>query len=63
MLVSLKDDESKKTEAVWERNGFFNVQRSELTIKNSNFPDNTLVYVNNGSISTVKCGHAIYLEL
>ena len=63
MLVSLKDDESKTTETVWELNGCFNVQRSELAIKNSNLPENTLVYVNNGSISTVKCGHAIYLEL
>ena len=40
MLVSLKDGESKKKEAAWEQNGFFNVQRSELA-------DNTLVYVNN----------------
>ena len=44
------------------QNGFFNVQRSELTIKKPNFLDNTLVYFNNGSISTVKGGYAIYLE-
>ena len=44
------------------QNGFFNVQRSEFTIKKPNFLDNTLVYFNNGSISTVKGGYAIYLE-
>ena len=38
MLISLKEDESKKT--VWSGNGFFDEQRSDLTItkekKNSN---------------------------
>ena len=62
MLISLKDDESKKTETVWPGNGFFNEQRSDLTITKPNFLENTLVYINQGSISTVKCGHAIYLE-
>ena len=62
MLISLKDNESKKTETVWKENGFFNEQRSDLTITKPHFPENTLVYVNQGSISTVKGGHAIYLE-
>ena len=62
MLILLKDNESKKTETVWKENGFFNEQRSDLTITKPNFPENTLVYVNQGSISTVKGGHAIYLE-
>ena len=44
------------------RLGFFNEQRNDLTITKPNFPENTLVYVNQGSISTVKGGHAIYLE-
>ena len=52
----------KKTETVWKENGFFNEQRSDLTITKPNFPENTLVYANQGSISTVKGGHAIYLE-
>ena len=62
MLISLKDNESKKTETMWSGNGFFNEQRSDLTITKPNFLENTLVYVNQGSISTVKGGHAIYLE-
>ena len=62
MLISLKDNESKKTETMWSGNGFFNEQRSDLTITKPNFPENALVYVNQGSISTIKRGHAIYLE-
>ena len=61
MLISLKDHESKKTETVCLGNGFFDVQRSDLTIPKPNFPEKTLVYVNQGSISTAKGGHAIYL--
>ena len=33
-----------------------------MAITKPNFPENTLVYVNQGSISTVNGGHAIYLE-
>ena len=62
MLISLKHNESKKTETVWPGNGFFNEQRSDLTITKPNFLENTLVYINQGSISTVKRVHAIYLE-
>ena len=62
MLISLKDDESKITETLWKGNGFFNEQRSDLTITKPDFPENTWVYVNQGSISTVKGGHAIHLE-
>ena len=62
-LISLKDDESKKTETLWLGNRFFNEQRTDLTITKPNFPENTLVYYKNqGSISTVKGGHTIYLE-
>ena len=62
MLTSSKNNESKKTETVWPGNRFFDEQRSDLTITKPNFPENTLVYINQGSISTVKGGHAIYLE-
>ena len=62
MLISLNSNESKKTETVWLGNRFFDEQRSDLTITKPNFPENTLVYINQGSISAVKGGHAIYLE-
>ena len=62
MLISLKDNESKKTETVWSGNGFFDEERSDLTITKPNFLENTLVCINQGSISNVKGGHAIYLD-
>ena len=41
---------------------FFKEQRIDLTIPKANFPENTLCYVNQGSVSQVKDGEAIYLE-
>ena len=41
---------------------FFGDQRAGLTIKKANFPENTLVYISNGSVTPVKGRHAIYLE-
>ena len=48
MLVSFQDDESKGSEKVWLESGFFGDQRAELTIVNTNFPENTFFYVNQG---------------
>ena len=41
---------------------FFGDQRADLPIKKANFPENTLVYISNGSVAPVKGGHAIFLE-
>ena len=47
---------------MWKSNGFFGDQKTNLTIIKANFPENTLVYVNNGSIFAVKGGKtAVYL--
>ena len=63
MLVSFQDDESRNTENVWQESGFFDDHRSDLTIPKANFPENTLVYVNQGTVSLVKGGdQAIYLK-
>ena len=62
MMVSLDDHKDSNTEKVWAENGYFDDQRIELTIPKANFPENTLVYVNQGSISQMKDGQAIYLE-
>ena len=62
-LVSLQDDEFKNTKHVWQESGFFDDDRSDLTIPKANFPENTVCYVNQGSLSLVKGrGQAIYLE-
>ena len=63
MFVSFQDDESRNTEHVWQESGFFDDHRSDLTIPKANFLENTLVYVNQGSVSLVKGGgQEIYLE-
>ena len=62
-MIAMKEDKAESsTESIWKENGFFKEQRTDLTIGTSNFPENTLVYVNNGSIWPVKGGHAMYLE-
>ena len=63
MMMTLNDDnDSQKTETIWKSNGSFKEQRTYLTIKKPNFPENTLVYMNQGSISPIKSEQAIYLE-
>ena len=62
MLVTLGENKESTTEKIWEESGFFKEQRIDLTIPKANFPENTLCYVNQGSISQVKDGEAIYLE-
>ena len=63
MVASVGDDKfEKSTERVWKENRFFGDQRADLTIKKPNFPENTLVYVNNGSVTLGKGSHAIYFE-
>ena len=48
---------------MWQESGFFDDNRSDLTIPKANFPENKLVYVNQGSVSLVKGGgQATYLE-
>ena len=62
-MSRFQDYESKNTEHVWQKSGFFNDHRSDLTIPKANYPENTLCYVNQGSLSLVKGGgQAIYLE-
>ena len=63
MMISFQDDEFKNTEHAWLKSGSFDDYRSDLTILKANFPENTLCYVNQGSVSLVKGGgQAIYLE-
>ena len=63
MMISFQDGKAKNTKHVWQESGFFDDHRSDLTIPKANFPENTLMYVNQGSVSLVKGGgQAIYLE-
>ena len=63
LLFSSDDKPSLDTELIWNQNGFFGDQKGELTLNKVNFPENTLIYTNQGSISTINCEeHAIYLD-
>ena len=63
MMISMPDSKGESsTEQVWKENGFFNDQRTDLTIVKGNFPENTLVYVNNGTITPVKGAQAMYVK-
>ena len=52
--MSFTDDESKGSEKIWINSGFFDYQRAELSIQKANFPENSLIYVNQASVSLVK---------
>ena len=63
LLLSFDDKPSLDTELIWNQNGFFCNQKGELTLNKVNFPENTLIYTNQGSILTLKGEeHAIYLD-
>ena len=63
MMLSMKDDKvENSTVRIWKENGFFGDQRTDLTIVKANFPENTLVFVNNGCITPGKAGHGTYLN-
>ena len=63
MVLSFQDDESKGPENIQKENVFFGDQQAELTILKANFPENTLVYINQGTVSLLKGGDkAIYLD-
>ena len=63
MMIAMKGDKAESSaECIWKENGFFKDQRTDLTIGKPGLPENTLVYINNGSITSVKGGHGMYLE-
>ena len=63
MLLSLDEEDSNNSEKIWKKNGFFGDQKGKFTIKKANFSENTLVYCNQGTVSTLKAGeYTIYLD-
>ena len=50
-------------ERIWKQDGFFKDVRAKLNLDKVNIPENCLLYVNQGFLSTVKSGEiAMYLE-
>ena len=63
MLMTIDNNDSSASEKIWLTNGFFGDQRSDLTVSKENFPENTLLYSNQGVITNFKAGDcAIYLD-
>ena len=62
LMVSIGENKDSNTENIWKKSVFFKDQRIDLTIPKANFSENTLCYVNQGTVSQVKDGEAIYLE-
>ena len=60
-MIMSTDTDTKNTEYIWKKDGFFGDQRGDLTVLKKNFPENTLVFCNQGTISTMKGELAIYL--
>ena len=57
------DDKVCSGEKIWKENGFFQDVRAELNLEKVNIPENCLLYVNQGFLSTVKSGEiAMYLH-
>ena len=55
MLVISNDSQDKLCgERVWKNNGFFQDLRPDLSLEKKNIPENTLFYVNQSLLSTVK---------
>ena len=63
MMLSLDKTYSTNTEKIWKKNFFFGDQESDFTITKPNFPENNLVYCNQGVILVLKAGnYAVYVN-
>ena len=63
MSSPVNTDEKVSGEKVWKENGFFKEIKPEMNIEKANVPENTLLYINQGFISTVKSGElAMYVH-
>ena len=63
MTTSGSSDKKVSGERVWKENGFFKEIKPEMNIEKANIPENTLLYINQGFISTVKSGElAMYVH-
>ena len=50
VLLLTDDKATLDTELIWKKSGFFGDQKGEFTRNKANFPENTLIYTNQGSI-------------
>ena len=63
MLLSIDNDKKTPSERIWTKNRFFRDQRADLTIFKPSFLENTILYANQGTISTMKAvDYAVHLD-
>ena len=63
LMTTSCSDEKVSGEKVWKENGYFKEVKPEMNIEKANIPENTLLYINQGFISTVKSGDlAMYVH-
>ena len=63
LLFESKPKDKLSGEKIWKEDGFFKDVRAELNLEKVNIPENCLLYVNQGFLSTVKSGEiAMYLH-
>ena len=63
MFMSIDNNDSFPSENIWLANGLFGDQRSDLIVLKGNFPENALLYANQGVLINLKAGErAIYLD-
>ena len=55
------DTDTKNTEYMWKKDGFFGDQKGDLTVFKKNSPENALLYCNQWTIFTAKGEFTIYL--
>ena len=63
MMLSLDKESASNSEKIWKKKFFEGDQKGDFTITKPNFLENTLVYCNQSTISTLKArDYAIYLD-
>ena len=62
LLYKPKQEDKLSGEKIWKKDGFFKDVKAQLNLEKVNIPENCLLYVNQGFLSTVKSGEiAMYL--
>ena len=63
ILTTENQNEKVSNEAIWRKNGYFSDEKSDFNISDKDFPEDCLIYTNQGYISTVKGGElATYIQ-
>ena len=63
MLRSANQNEKEENgELIWSDNRFFPDQRVDFNMSKKNFPENALVYIKQGTVSTIKGELDVYVN-